>query len=99
MFLLNLPELGFAGTFGAAVCTKMLSDDCTLSAYYLKDYDTCVRGVFRAAKLGVLFGRFFLGPIFEESQKIVDLSLFSKFARSQLCGHFWSRGLHTNGVR
>ena len=30
--LLNLPELGFEGTFGAAVCVKMFSDDCTLSA-------------------------------------------------------------------
>ena len=27
--LLNLTELGFAGTFGPAVCVKMLSDDCT----------------------------------------------------------------------
>ena len=27
--LLNLPELGFAGTFGPAVCVKMFSDDCT----------------------------------------------------------------------
>ena len=25
----NLPELGFAGTFGPAVCVKMFSDDCT----------------------------------------------------------------------
>ena len=27
--LLNLPELGFAGTSGPAVCVKMFSDDCT----------------------------------------------------------------------
>ena len=27
--LLNFPELGFAGTFGPAVCVKMFSDDCT----------------------------------------------------------------------
>ena len=33
MSLLNLPELCFAGTFGPAVCVKMLCDDCTLSAY------------------------------------------------------------------
>ena len=26
--LLNLPELGFAGSFGSAVCAKMFSDDC-----------------------------------------------------------------------
>ena len=28
---------GLAGTFGGAVCAKMFSDDCTLSAYKLKD--------------------------------------------------------------
>ena len=28
----NLPELRFAGTLGAAVCSKMLCYDCTLSA-------------------------------------------------------------------
>ena len=26
-------ELGFAGSFGAAVCVEMLSDVCALSAY------------------------------------------------------------------
>ena len=33
VFLRNWPELGIAGTFGAAVCGRMLSNDCTLSAY------------------------------------------------------------------
>ena len=31
--LQNWPLLGIAGTFRAAVCGTMLSDDCTLSAY------------------------------------------------------------------
>ena len=31
--LQNWPLLGIAGTFRAAVCGAMLSDDCTLSAY------------------------------------------------------------------
>ena len=31
--LRNWPLLGIAGTFRAAVCGTMLSDDCTLSAY------------------------------------------------------------------
>ena len=31
--LLNLPELGFAGTFGHAVCVEMFFDDCTFSVY------------------------------------------------------------------
>ena len=29
----RLCELGFAGSFGAAVCVEMLSDVCALSAY------------------------------------------------------------------
>ena len=33
VFLLNLLELGAAGTVGAAVCVKKLSDDCTFSAF------------------------------------------------------------------
>ena len=32
--LLNWPKLDTAGTFGAAVCAKMFSDDCALSAYW-----------------------------------------------------------------
>ena len=31
--LLNWPKLDTAGTFGAAVCAKMFSDDCALRAY------------------------------------------------------------------
>ena len=31
--LLNWPKLDTAGTFGAAVCAKMFSDDCALNAY------------------------------------------------------------------
>ena len=31
--LQNWSLLGIAGTFRAAVCSTMLSDDCTLSAY------------------------------------------------------------------
>ena len=33
VLLRNWPLLGIAGTFRAAVCGTMLSDDCTLSAY------------------------------------------------------------------
>ena len=40
--LRNWQELGVASPFGAAVCARMLSDDCTLSAYYLKVDEICV---------------------------------------------------------
>ena len=54
---------------------------------------------FKAPKIGLLFGRFSLGPPFEESQKMADLGVFAKLARTRLCGHFWRRGLHQNVVR
>ena len=41
----NWPFLGIAGTFRAAVCCTMLSDDCTLSAYQLI-WDAICRRVF-----------------------------------------------------
>ena len=43
--LLNLLELGFGGSFGGAVCVKKFSDNCSLSAYQLKDIRICT-GVF-----------------------------------------------------
>ena len=43
--LLNLPELGFVGTFGPAVSVKMFFDDYTLSVFLLGDRRICA-GVF-----------------------------------------------------
>ena len=67
--LLNLPELGFAGTFGPAVCVKMFSDDCTLSVIYLVDRRICARSVFEAAKIGALFNDFPLVPPLKNFRK------------------------------
>ena len=39
--LRNWSLLGIAGTFKAAICGTMLSDDCTLSAYYLMEEGIC----------------------------------------------------------
>ena len=58
MYLLNLPELGFAGTFGAVGCTTMLSDDCTLSAYLLKDHKVCAVVFFTPLKSAYFLGDF-----------------------------------------
>ena len=41
--LQNLSLLGIAGTFRAAVCGTMLSDDCTLRAHYLIEDGICGR--------------------------------------------------------
>ena len=54
------------------------------------------RGDFQALEVGLLFWPFFLGPPFEESQKIADLGVFAKFAISQHCGHYRSRRLRQN---
>ena len=43
--LLNLPELGFEGTFGAAACVKIFSNVVILRAYQLRDRRICA-GVF-----------------------------------------------------
>ena len=44
----NLPELGFTGTLGAAVCSKMLCYVCTSSAMKLGDDGICARAFFVA---------------------------------------------------
>ena len=44
----NLPLLGFKGTLGAAVCSKMLCKVGTKSAFKLKDDCICVRVFFVA---------------------------------------------------
>ena len=38
----NWPYLGVASTFGVAVCARIFSDDCTLSAYTIEDDEICV---------------------------------------------------------
>ena len=70
-----------------------------------------LRGVFRALFVGLLFGRFSLGPpyaksqkmadfsAFAKSQKMADFSAFAKFAITLLCVRFWSRRLRQNVVR
>ena len=57
------------------------------------------RGVFRACEFGLLFGRFSLGPPYEEFQKMADFGVFAKLAIARTCVHFWSRGLWQNVVR
>ena len=57
------------------------------------------RGVFGARVFDLLFGRFSLGPPYEEFQKMADFGVFAKLAIAQSCEHFWSRGLRQNLVR
>ena len=57
------------------------------------------RGVLGVRELGLLFGRFSLGPPFEEFQKMADFGVFAKLAIARSCEHFWSCGLRQNVVR
>ena len=54
---------------------------------------------FKPLRSAYFLGDFPLVPPFEESQKMADLGVFAKLARTRLCGHFWRRGLHQNVVR
>ena len=65
----------------------------------IKGEEDLRRGVFRALFVGLLFGRFFLGPPYAKSQKMADFSAFAKFAITLLCVRFWSRRLRQNVVR
>ena len=77
----------------------MLSNVCTLSAYYLEDSEICVDVFFKALTLFYFFGDFFLGPPFAKSQKMRDFGTFGKFAITLLCFHFWSRCSRQNVFR
>ena len=67
--LLNLPELGFEGTFGAALCVKMFSDGCTLSAYQLGDRRICAGVFFKPPSLAYFLGYFPLVPPLKNFRK------------------------------
>ena len=54
--------------------------------------------VFQAPQVGLVFGRFSLGPPYAKSPKMADLGGFAKFAITRLCGQFWSRRLRRNVV-
>ena len=67
--LLNLPELSVAGTFGGAVCVKMFSDDCTLSAYELGDRRICAEVFLEPPSSAYFLGDFPLVPPLKNLRK------------------------------
>ena len=60
--LRNWPFLGIAGTFRAALCGTMLSDDCTLSAYQLIEVEICGRMFLEPASSAYFLSDFPLVP-------------------------------------
>ena len=69
MSLQNRPLLGIAGTFRAAVCGTMLSDDCTLSAYLLIEDGICSRVFLEPASLAYVLSDFPLVPPLKNFKK------------------------------
>ena len=55
--------------------------------------------VFQFPQVGLLFGRFSLGPPYAKSAKMADLGGFDRFTTTRLCGQFWRRRLPENVVR
>ena len=46
------------------------------------------RGVLGARDFDLLFGRFSLGPPYEEFQKMADFGVFAKLDIAKMCEHF-----------
>ena len=67
--LLNWPKLDTAGTFGTAVCAKMFSDDCALSAYKLADQRIRAKVIFGPPKSTNFLGSFPLVPPLDNLSK------------------------------
>ena len=57
------------------------------------------QGYFRGLEFDLLFWQFSLGPPFAKSQKMADFGVFAKSLITQLCQHFWRRGLHQKVLR
>ena len=69
VYLLNLLELGFAGSFGGAICVKKFSDDCTLSAYKLGDRRICAGVFFKPMRSAHFLNHFPLVPPLKNFKK------------------------------
>ena len=92
--LQNCSLLGIAGTFRAAVCGTMLSDDCTLSAYYLIEDGICGRVLLEPASSAYFLSDFPLVPPLKNFKKwpiLVSLQNWSLLGiagtfRAAVCG-------------
>ena len=88
--LLNLPELGFAGSFGSAVCAKMFSDDCALREYYLGDRQIGA-GVFsKPPSSAYFFSHFSLVPPLKNFRKWPILVSLLNLSELGFAGSFGS---------
>ena len=90
--------LGIAGTFRAAVCSTILSDDCTLSAYKLNEEAICGRVFLEPAISAYFLSAFPLVPPLKNLKKwpiLVSLRYWSLLGiagtfRAAVCGAMMS---------
>ena len=103
-----MADLGHFAQFASALlCRQLLSrrlpQKVARSLHFkrilMSREDHLRQAVFQAPKLGLLLSHFSLGPPFAEFQKMANLGHFAQFARTLLCGHFWSRHLRQNVAR
>ena len=88
--LLNWLELDFAGSFGSAVCVKMFSDDCTLSAYQLGDRWVCSRVFFKPPRSAHFLNDFPLVPPLKNFKKWPILVSLLNWLELDFAGSFGS---------
>ena len=86
--LLNWPKLDTAGTFGAAVCVKMFSKDCALSAYSLADHEICAEVIFGPPKSTYFLGSFPLVPPLDNLRKWPILVTLLNWPKLDTAGTF-----------
>ena len=86
--LRNWPLRGIAGTFRAAVCGRLLSDDCTSSAYYLIEDGICARVFLEPASSGYFLSDFPLVPPLKNFKKWPILVSFRNWPLLGIAGTF-----------
>ena len=86
--LQNWSLLGIAGTFRAAVCSTMLSDDCTLSASKLLESGVCGRVFLEPASSAYFLSDFPLVPPLKNFKKWPILVSLQNWSLLGIAGTF-----------
>ena len=86
--LRDWPLPGIAGTFRAAVCGTMLSDDCTLSAYFLIEDEICGRVFLEPAGSAYFLSHFPLVPLLKNFKKWPILVSLRDWPLLEIAGTF-----------
>ena len=86
--VLNWPKLDTADTFGAAVCAKMFSDDCALSAYSLPDHEIRDKVIFGSPNSTYCLGSFPLVPPLDNLRKWPILVTLLNWPKLDTAGTF-----------